>query len=236
MDDALNSYGDIARPTSAGHGMDIASQRADELDVLAIQSIEALVAQADGRHAIHALDVGCGRGGQAARMAKAGARVLAIDIEDCAAQVATTMQDEGVDESAWAFQQMDIAAIAAIDAIPQIIVCQRMLHYLRYPDALEALRILRGIAAEGAMLYLSASGMDTELVDGYQGQGVDVRERFAMLRHDRAEKHGITLPVCLYREGELAGLVREAGWSVDQVFRSDFGNVKLVASLEQCKP
>ena len=146
------------------------------------------------------------------------------------------MRDEGVDESAWAFRQMDIAAIAAIDARPQVIVCQRMIHYLCYPDALEALRILRGIAAEGAMLYLSASGMDSELVDGYEGQGVDVRQRFATLRPDRAEKHGITLPVCLYREGELAGLVREAGWRVDRVFRSGFGNVKLVASLEQCKP
>ena len=232
MQQYINRYGDVARPTAAGHGMDIASQRADELDALAIRRIESLVAHAEGRYPIPALDVGCGRGGLAARMARAGAQVLAIDIEDHAADVAAAMRAEGVADVAWAFRRIGIAEIGTIGIEPRIVVCQRTIHYLRYPDALDALRTLRAICAAGAMLYLSASGLDSELGDGYEAASVDVSDRFAPLRPDRAAAHNIRPPVCLYRECELASLVREAGWKVQQAFRSDFGNVKLVASRE----
>ena len=230
MDQHLNAYGDVARPTEAGHGMDIASQRADELDLLAIEQVRTLVSRGDAKGAVLALDIGCGHGGQAARMAQAGAQVLAIDVEDCADKVAASMRAQGVARAAWAFRRIGIEQIGSVDLQADVIVCQRMIHYLRHGDALAALTALRRAAAASAALYLSASGMDSELADGYAGRGVDVRERFATLSVDRACKHQIALPVCLYREEELADLARAAGWRVRRVFRSSFGNVKLVAT------
>lgn len=230
MDQRLNAYGDVARPTEAGHGMDIASQRADELDLLAIEQVKTLVARGGAKGGVLALDIGCGHGGQAARMAHAGAQVLAIDVEDCADKVAASMREQGVADAAWAFQRIGIERVGSFDLQANVIVCQRMIHYLRHGDALAALMALRRVAAQGATLYLSASGIDSELADGYVGQDVDVRQRFATLRPDRASKHQIARPVCLYREDELADLARAAGWLVRRVFRSSFGNVKLVAT------
>lgn len=229
MTEPLNSYGDVVRPTEGGHGMDIASQRVDELDRWAIERVEALHAV----RAVCALELGCGHGGQAARLARAGAQVLAIDVVDHAVQVAASMREQGIDASTWAFRCIGIERVASLGVQADVIVCQRMIHYLRWRDALDALSALRRSAADAAMLYLSASGIDSELGDGYPDRDVDVRRRFALLRQDRAEHHGITHPVCLYREGELAALVHDAGWSVRRVFRSDFGNVKLVASNER---
>jgi SAM-dependent methyltransferase len=229
MKDRLNLYGDVARPTEGGHGNDIASQRTDELDLLAVANITARMARSVGKSTVRALDIGCGKGGQAARMAMAGAQVMAIDVEDCADEVAALMREAGVGDGSWAFRQMGIEDIGKLNFRPEIVVCQRMIHYLRWDDALRALSSLRLVAADGAMLYLSASGMHSELRDGYADECIDVRERFAPLREDRAQHHEILLPVCLYWQDELAALAGEAGWSVSRVFRSDFGNVKLVA-------
>ncbi len=225
----LNSYGDVSVPAARGHGMDIASQRADTLDLLALERIGALRGAADGTPAVHALDVGCGKGGQAARMAQAGAQVLAVDVEDCAQAVRQSMRAAGVDDRAWIFRRRDIADIGLLAFRPQIVVCQRMIHYLRHGQALRALRALQRLAAPGAMLYLSASGLDSMLGDGYGARELDLRQRFAPLRPDRAREHNIHRPVCLYREPELAALARASGWEPREVFRSDFGNIKLVA-------
>lgn len=230
MDKPLNTYGDVSRPTEAGHGMDIASQRADELDLLAVENIAARMARSAGKPTVRALDIGCGHGGQAARMARAGAQVMAIDVEDCAGKVDARMRAQGVADGRWAFRQMGIEDVGSLEFKVDVCVCQRMIHYLRWGDALRALSSLRRVAANGAMLYLSASGLDSELGDGYEGQGIDLGRRFAMLRQDRARDHAIHVPVCLYRKDELAALAGEAGWRTQKAFRSDFGNVKLVAS------
>lgn len=78
-------------------------------------------------------------------------------------------------------------------------------------------------------MFLSASGMDSELSEGYPACGLPVDRRFARLAANMAEKHAILAPVCLYRPSELEDLARDAGWAVENVFVSPFGNVKLVA-------
>ena len=165
-------------------------------------------------------------------MSRSGAKMLAVDIEDHAADIAAAMRADGVADAVWSFRRMAIAELATIDIEPRPVVGQRTTHYLRHPDVLDALRTLRAICAAGAMLYLSASGLASELGDGDPGANVDVSDRFAPLCRDRPAAHNTRPPVCLYRECELASLVREAGWQVQQTFRSDFGNVKLVASRE----
>lgn len=76
---AVNTYGDHRLLTDGAFGIDIAIQRADELDLLAIDRIRSLA----GRR--RALDVASASGGQAIRMAVAGADVIALDISDYSA-------------------------------------------------------------------------------------------------------------------------------------------------------
>lgn len=227
MTDPINLYGDQRVATETGHGVDIASQRADDLDLMAVAHVQAVLPL----RPVFALDVGCGHGGQAARLARAGARVLAIDSEDYGPHVAESMQREGVDYG-FEFQRLSVENGPTLEPfwiLPDVIVCQRMIHYLRHAAAQRALAWFWNIANEDARLFISASGMDSELGDGYEGRNVPMESRLARLATTMAEKHSIYPPVCLYRQAELEALVAGAGWLVDKAFLSPFGNVKVVA-------
>lgn len=225
MSNPINLYGDQRVATASGHGIDVASQRADDLDLLAINRILAQMPQGQG---VRALDAGCGHGGQAARMAKAGAQVLAIDIEDYSHQVSEAMQRIGAG-GAFAFRHLAVEEKPELGPI-DVIVCQRMIHYLRHDVARETIEWFRHLAGAGGQLFISASGLDSELGNGYEGKEVPVVARFAKLAPAMAEKHSIYPPVCLYRLQELEELVTAAGWAVDKAFLSPFGNVKIVAT------
>lgn len=220
----LNLYGDQRVATLAGNGIDVASQRMDGLDALAIARISEMLPVKD----VLALDVGCGHGGQTARMAKAGAYVVAMDSFDYRNELAETLAREGVRSGVCIFQR------AAVESRPRlgefdIIVCQRMIHYLENQAALDALDWFRGTSVQGGRLFLSASGLDSELGNNYPARELPVERRFAHLSPEMAEKHSILKPVCLYGLDELSALVIKAGWMVEKAFLSPFGNVKLVA-------
>lgn len=221
---AINLYGDQRVATATGHGIDVASQRADDLDMMAVEHIHALVS---AHHPAHALDAGCGHGGQVARMAKAGAHVVAIDIEDYQDHVVESMRREGVytNFGFYCASVEDQPNLGPFD----VIVCQRMIHYLKHDAAKDALAWLYRVANDDGYLFVSASGMDSELGDGYGGKDAALHTRFAPLAPAMADKHSIHPPVCLYRKDELAGIVEGAGWIVEKAFLSPFGNVKVVA-------
>lgn len=221
---SINLYGDRRVATSTGHGIDIASQRADDLDLMAIEHINTMVS---GRRQVFAIDVGCGHGGQAARMAKAGAFALAIDNTDYHEQITESMRREGI-FSNFGFYQLSVEGEAELGPF-DVIVCQRMIHYLRHDAAKAALGWFYRIGSDDARLFISASGMDSELGDGYEGKELPIPDRFSTLAPAMADKHSIHPPVCLYRKEELEALVSGAGWIVEKAFLSPFGNVKVVA-------
>lgn len=66
MTTTLNKYGDQPILLAAGHGADIASQRADDLNMMAID-------HARSRSSVFAIDIACGAGGQSLRLAQEGA-------------------------------------------------------------------------------------------------------------------------------------------------------------------
>lgn len=222
---SINVYGDQLVSTATGHGADISTQRADDLDVMAIELIRSTVPSAP----VVALDVGCGHGGQAARMAKAGARVVAMDAMDYRAQMSESMARDGVPADRWGFYHAPVEDRPHIGTF-DIVVCQRMIHYLTHSAARSVLDWFYEITNSGGRLFLSASGLHSELGEGYAAGGLSVQERFALLSPAMAEKHAIRQPVCLYRMSELADLVNAAGWVVETAFISPFGNVKLVGS------
>ena len=78
----------------------------------------------------------------------------------------------------------------------------------------------------GARLFISASGMQSELADGYPHAGNPVEERFALLAPAMQAKHGVREPVCLYAKDELERLVLAQGFTAIRTWTSPFGNVK----------
>lgn len=222
--ETINLYGDRRVATLSGNGVDVASQRADDLDLMAVEYIQSIA----GQRAVFALDVGCGHGGQAARMAKAGASVIAMDSHDYRVELAQSLTREGVKSGQCFFFRAGVESQPVIGPV-DVVMCQRMIHYLDHRAAGIALAWFHNLSVSGGRMFLSASGLDSELGDGYPAKEIHVGRRFAQLSPEMAEKHAILAPVCLYHSDELSDLATRAGWVVEKVFTSPFGNVKLVA-------
>ncbi len=222
----LNLHGDRLVPTSGRHGGDIASQRLDALDRACLEFCLALGPGAA------AVDIGCGLGAQGFRLAVLGAAVTMCDPVDIAARIEqfnALFPDNSV-----RFLTRDARDLTAADfeAPLDIVYSQRALHYLRFGEAVALLGMLRGLCAPQARFFISCSGIDSELGDGYAGKDQDPADRMAPLAPDRAAKHGVHDDICLYSLDDLARLGEEAGLAVISVTASDFGNKKAVFGLK----
>jgi hypothetical protein len=213
---AINVHNDILRENN-GHGSDIATQRMDELD-------SACLADAQQRHErgpFVFIDVGVGRCGFINKVAEKthGSVLWAADIEDFSHEAAPGVR----------FIQADMCQLPGQLPDCDILYSQRTIHYLCYESALQFLMAFRLRMRQYASLYLSCSGVTSELAHGYPGAELPVERRFHHLASLMQNKHGIRQPVCLYSAKELTLLVERAGFHVEEVWQSEFGNVKLTA-------
>lgn len=220
----LNAYGDHRIPTRGHFGVDIAMQRADDLDRMALDRLKSIGSPA------RALDVASATGGQAIRMAATGAETTALDIDDYADAFMSAARQQGV-AGRCVFERRDITGFNVARTLGRfdVIVCQRMIHYLPYQGAVAVIRNLASALTDDGRLYLSASGLHSELGDGYAGARRPVAMRYDPLADSMLVKHDIQGPVCLYSLADLATLLEVAGLRVEQVFASTFGNIKAVA-------
>lgn len=209
--DCLNLYGDTLVPAGF-HGADIASQRADDLDQFCLADI--------GERVPFCLDLGCGQGGQSLRMAEMGAKVLAVDSAMSFTCVHPNIEFECAD--ALDFVQRSYLSF-------DVVSCQRMIHYLPASGARSLVEGLFNRLKSRGSLYLSASGIKSELSDGYFHRNLDWEARFCMLSSEMAVNHNIMAPVCLYSESDMQNLLAEAGFTEISVFSSAFGNIKAKA-------
>lgn len=230
----INEYGDYFLPAGDGHGADIASQRADELDEMAIARVQQL-AIVGATPKVRALDLGAGRGAQALRLLRAGAGMaVACDLSDFSKDFYQSARDESGQAR---FLKLDLRSAdwdeqIRIHSFPgqfDVIVFQRTLHYFEIEKAKAILQKTSTLMKPDARLYLSASGISSELGQGYDGQGKPLSLRFAELAPHMQSKHGIHSPVCLYTSQELSSLCEEAGLGVLEAQESRFGNIKVVA-------
>lgn len=224
-----NLYGDHLSSHTAGHGADIASQRADDLDLVALDRI----AQMSRSQPVSALDLACGLGGQALRMLAAGARVAAVDIHDFSRELSPVPDLAQPTEPNLQFIQADLRQLP--DHLPfapyDVVICQRAIHYLPYAEALSALRALIRHLRATAHLFLSASGLSSELGADYPHATLPVTQRFCPLAPVMADRHKIHAPVCLYTPDDLEQLLSQAGFHTYKFWSSPFGNVKACAQL-----
>lgn len=208
--------------------VDMLSPTGDELDRLAIEEIGKLVRLGTR---VSALDCDCGRGGQALRMAQAGAFVLATDGENLRARLEDAASATGVGSR---LRFMQIKSVCE-DTTPlpgtpfDIAICHRSLPGIPYAEALLFVRRILMMTRIGGKVYLSAYGIHSALGDHYPDREKRVKDRFAEITPEVAEKYGIEGPVCLYAERDLFLLLFEAGASVLRTFTTTHGNVKAVA-------
>lgn len=217
----LNLYGDKPDFLAVGHGADIASQRADDLDLMAIERTRL-------RPSTFALDIACGAGGQAIRLAQQGATVVATDI----ANMTDIIQSNSTGlPGKVSFAQLDMRRLDKlhVELLADVIICQRAIHYLHFSYAVGVISRMQELLAPDGRLYLSASGINSELGDGYEGRYEDLDQRYTELAPSMREKHGIHGPVCLYSEDDLALLLIKGGLVPETIFSSKFGNIKAVA-------
>ncbi len=222
----LNLYGDQLVHTSGRHGGDIASQRIDALDQACL---DYGVSCGPGMNAV---DIGCGLGAQGFRLAALGASVTLCDPVDISGRV--TQFKALFPAASVRFLQRDARTLTAADFDQplDIVYSQRSLHYLRFHEARTLLETLRELCRSGARFFISASGVDTELGEGYAGAAVDVTERMAPLAPAMADKHGVHDEICLYSKDDLARLGDEAGLDIVSVSASAFGNKKAIFCLK----
>lgn len=223
----INGYGDKSTSFAVGKGFDIASQRADELDELALEYVR----QVSRTRPVLACDMACGLGGQAVRLAKAGADVMACDIIR-SSDIAHYLREHGVEKRVTAYRfdmvRDELSDMRALGYGLDVICCQRAIHYFEFSVAAQILRRLKRAMRSNGVLFISASGLDSELAVGYAGTEVAASQRFDFLSKDMQQKHDIQERVCLYSISEFTLLAELAGFSVESIWRSDFGNIKAV--------
>lgn len=228
MPHPLNTYGDSMVLLSKGFGVDVASQRADDLDNLATDFIKS---RTSCDIPTLAMDICCGAGGQSIRMAQEGAKVLAIDVIS-GLSLFEKSESLGLGERI-EFHQADARALDAfMHKKSDVIVCQRAIHHFKYSEALAIVSKMRSLLSPGGRVYISASGLFSEFGQGYAGSYLPLQDRYSTLSPEMQNKHGILGSVCLYSKTDMASLLREAGLTYLEMFTSAFGNIKAVAVHE----
>lgn len=206
-----------------GHGVDVAIKRADDLDKLMIENIVS-------KKEVKVLDLGCGAGGQSVRMVEAGAKVTAIDVHDFSKEFESYKNERVISDDVLHYINGDITNLSELISGKTFTeVCmQRVLHYLTYVQAIELLKVLYEVTED--KLYISVTGIGSDVAVEYDGTEVPIGERFTVLSEEAAEKFSIHEPVCLYSQKEFIEILERTGWQVEKCWESAFGNLKAVCS------
>lgn len=216
----LNAYGDSIIECAGGFGIDISGQRLDDLDLRILGEIER---RASLGESTRVLELGCGSRGICSSISPTHTECVALDREDYSLSLAGHVS----------FVQSVLPKIPEHlkTYSPNIIVSQRALHYLEYSDFLSVLKWCNKYMRQDGRIYLSVSGLDSELGRGYSGKPFPITHRMHLLDIAMQKKHKIIHPVCLFRKSELACAVENAGFSINEIWESEFGNIKLTGEV-----
>ena len=222
-EDALNRYGDDVVRTTGRHGADIASQRLDTLDKAALQHALSTLDSSPT-----AVDIGCGLGTQGIRFGLMGVETTLVDVLDISARI--DLLQEVFEICELHFVNKDAKRLTA-DDIPNRIgtaYSQRFIHYLRFKEARDLLeQVVERMVSDGRV-FVSASGLHSELGDGYPHKERPIEDRLTKLAPEMQEKHDIRDEICLYTVEDMKQLLKASGIEPIRVERSEFGNIKAV--------
>lgn len=213
------------------YGVDVTARRADDLDKRLLAWVAARVARG---HVPTVLDLGCGSGGLAARLAAAGAIVTAIDVGDYGSAIAAHNQTLPAAAAPILFTQADIAAQDFATVLQEkqynTVVLQRVLHYLPYDRAQQLLRVL---CVRTDTIYISVTGSESDIGSAHPALTWPLAQRLAQLSRAAQTTFAITAPICPYTNEEFATILQSTGWTIDDIWTSAFGNHKAVATANK---
>ena len=173
-----------------------------------------------------AIDLGCGLGAQGIRFSMLGCKAVLYDLVDVGLRIERIRQSLAIQNLE--FRQIDLRLATQEDfpAVVGVAYSQRFIHHLRFDEASRLLAMLALRLCTGARLFISASGLGSELGAGYAHFSTPVEQRFAPLAIAMQEKHSMREAVCLYTVAELEQLVVAHGFTAIRTWASPFGNIK----------
>lgn len=193
------------------YGVDVSAKRADDLD-------KKLLATVSENRGSRVLELGCGSGAQSQRLVAAGAAVTAVDIQG---------YSDWENEKKLHFVEADMREfLEQCSSTFGYCSFQRTIHYLPYDDALAVLKKLRKLVTK--RLYISVSGLESDIGDCYAAKNSSIKERFAKINQTGAETFSISEPLCLYTPEEFMVLLQDSGWTIEELWVSAFGNIKAI--------
>jgi len=206
---------------ATSHGAEIAAQWLDELDR---ETLRFVVSSQMPKRV--ALDLGCGLGVQGVRFAVLGCKSILFDVVDIEQRMERIRQALGIQNLE--FKQIDLRNAGPEDFPAEIgvVYSQRFIHHLRFDEASHLLSVLASRLCANGRLFISASGIGSELGLGYADCGTAIEGRFAPLAAEMQAKHGIREAVCLYAIEDLERLVLAHGFAAVRTWTTPFGNVK----------
>ena len=220
---ALNLYGDhVPEDHDGRYGVSISSQRRDWLDEGACRVLSGLVLSGSTPRA---MDLGCGDCAQALRMASLGAHVTGVDLAPAPPESACAASGG---RFVYIRQLVELLPEMGRESF-DVVLMQRSIHYVRPRNAIRLMDVIYSILKRGGHLFVSASGLNSELGCEYPAQSLAWAERFHRLSPEMAQKHRIFAPVCLYDQNDLRRLIAGSGLSVEKLDISPFGNIKSCA-------
>ena len=215
----LNLYGDRRDFVKDTYGCDISSQRLDELDQLTLSYL------IEKPYSFNFIDIGCGEGRVGLIASLLTKKSFLLDTIDITEKI-KLFRD--ITASNVEFLNMDAKLLGNFNFEEKldVIYSQRFIHYLTYKESKGLLDSIFNKANYGAKLFLSASGLYSELGQKYQDFDKPIESRFSFLSPDIAKKHNILEKVCLYSKEDLEKLVTDCGFIPEKIYYSSFGNIK----------
>jgi SAM-dependent methyltransferase len=228
-DKVINLYGDRLQSDVGRKGANISSQRIDDLDAQCLQY--ALNLKRSARRNFRSIDLGCGTGIQGVRLSLMGYESHLYDQEPIP-EVLQSLR-KLYELMRLRYHQGNLAKSKDIKFPTNgVDVCysQRFIHYLRYNEALVLFMRVAKSMTPGGHVFVSASGLGSEIGLSHPQRNQPIKTRFAKIDHDTARKHSIFEPICVYSPNELKELMEAAGFLHINIWESSFGNIKGVFS------
>jgi len=202
-------------------GIDIAEKR---LDILSKSFFSYLLKQNAGQKI---LDLGCGSGFVGVTASFLHHKVFLYDIDD---QYFLTKKIVFLQKNfnlKIFFEKQDLSNIN-YKILPNgvdVVYMGSFLHYLKYDDAIKLLTIIKKKMRVGGRVFVSVSGLNSELGVGYENER-DIKRRFSYLDSNNRDRFLIQKQVVLYEKKDLVKVFTDIGFKLIEIKETAFGNLK----------
>jgi hypothetical protein len=199
------------------YGVDVAATRLDTLDKRCLELVKTYKQQT---YPLRLLEVGSGQGGLVSALRDENIEICATDIVDYG-DLSVYQNHERIQ-----FEQIDCRFVFEKENHYDILVAQRVLHYIPYLEAEKFLKSARQYITKA--IFVSLTGADTAIAR-YLDVTRPIEERFMSLTLEGRSKFSIDQPITVYTQAEAKTLVSAAGFAVTHIRTTDFGNHQIVA-------